>query len=127
MSLPDNLLYTKDHEWVLIEGDTATMGITEHAQKQLGDIVFVEFPEAGSNVNIGDSLGVVESTKAVSDYYAPANGEILEVNDPIADAPETINSSPYKDGWLVKIKFTEKSNDLMDTAKYEEYLKEEQH
>lgn len=125
MNIPKNLFYTKDHEWVLIDGDSATMGITDHAQGQLGDIVFVEFPEDGTEVAVGDSIGVVESTKAVSDYYAPVVGSVAEVNNALADTPDKINSDPYGDAWLVKFKFTEKSEDLMTPEAYEKYVKEE--
>lgn len=125
MKVPKNLFYTKDHEWVIIDGNLATMGITDHAQSQLGDIVFVEFPEEGTEVGVGDSIGVVESTKAVSDYYSPVVGTVKEVNNDITDEPDKINSDPYGAAWLVKFKFTEKSDELMSPEEYENYLKEE--
>jgi glycine cleavage system H protein len=125
MNIPGNLLYTKDHEWLKVEGDIATVGITEHAQHQLGDIVFVELPEENEKVEEHGTLGVVESTKAVSDIYSPVAGTVIERNDPVIDSPERINEDPYADGWLVRIKFTAKSDDLMDAAAYEKYLKEE--
>lgn len=127
MNIPSNLMYTKDHEWVKIEGDIATVGITEHAQHQLGDIVFVELPETDEKVEVHGALGVVESTKAVSDVYSPVSGSILEKNDTVVDSPERINEDPYGDGWLVRIKFTGKDKELMDAKAYEKYLKEEAH
>lgn len=125
MNVKPNLFYSKDHEWLLIEGDTATIGITDHAQAQLGDIVFVELPEVSSEVKIGDALGVVESTKAVSDFYSSVDGTVSEVNSKLTDAPDTINSDPYGNAWLVKIKFTNKSSELMDAKAYAKYLEEE--
>jgi glycine cleavage system H protein len=125
MSVKSNLFYTKDHEWVEFKEDVATIGISAHAQEQLGDIVFVELPELGANVKVGDALGVVESTKAVSDFYSSVDGEVVEINDAIVDSPEKINSDSYGDGWLVKIKYTNKSPELMDSDSYETYLKEE--
>ncbi|MEI6080664.1 MAG: glycine cleavage system protein GcvH [bacterium] len=125
MNVKPNLYYTKDHEWTEIKGDTAVIGISDHAQGQLGDIVFVELPESGNTVKAGDALGVVESTKAVSDFYSSVDGVITEVNSSITDSPEKLNSDPYGDGWLVKIKFTKKSPDLMDAKAYETYLNEE--
>ena len=125
MTIKSNLFYTKDHEWLEFEGDTVTLGISAHAQEQLGDIVFVELPDEEREVKMGDQLGVVESTKAVSDFYSSVDGKVIEVNNTVADSPETINSDPYGDGWLVKIKFTNKSSELMDSNAYEAYLKEE--
>ena len=125
MNIKSDLFYTKDHEWLLTQGDTATIGITDHAQSQLGDIVFVELPEADTRVKAGDTLGVVESTKAVSDFYSPVEGMVVAVNTSLTDSPETINKDSYGEGWLVKMKFTSKSKDLMDAKAYEAYLKEE--
>lgn len=125
MSVKSDLFYTKDHEWVEFKGDVATIGISSHAQEQLGDIVFVELPEVGASVKVGDTLGVVESTKAVSDFYSSVDGEVLEVNEAVVDSPEKINSDSYGDGWLVKIKYTAKSPELMDSKSYDTYLKEE--
>ena len=114
MNVKSDLFYTKDHEWVLINGDVAAMGISDHAQGQLGDIVFVELPEVGKTVKIGDAIGVVESTKAVSDVFSALEGTVTEVNTAaLADSPDKVNSDPYG-SWIAKIKFTKKSNELMD-------------
>ncbi|MFC3285377.1 glycine cleavage system protein GcvH [Litchfieldella rifensis] len=104
-TIPANLRYTESHEWVLDNGDgTITVGITDHAQQALGDVVFVELPEVGRELDTGEEFGVIESVKAASDLYAPLSGEVLEVNDALEDAPETINESPYEDGWIAKLK-----------------------
>jgi len=118
----DDLKYSDSHEWVKVDGDIATVGITDHAQKELTDIVFVEFPEVGKQMNRGDELCVVESVKSVSETYAPVTGEIVEVNEALEDSPESINSSPYDDGWLVKIKMADASevDEMMDAAAYKE-------
>ncbi len=118
----DDLKYSDSHEWVKVNGDIATVGITDHAQKELTDIVFVEFPEVGKQMNRGDELCVVESVKSVSETYAPVTGEIVEVNEALEDSPESINSSPYDDGWLVKIKMADASevDEMMDAAAYKE-------
>ncbi|MCE3025598.1 glycine cleavage system protein GcvH [Salinicola sp. DM10] len=106
--IPNNLLYTDSHEWVLDNGDgSVTVGITDHAQEALGDVVFVELPEPGKNLDAGDEFGVIESVKAASDLYAPLAGEILEVNETLEDAPETVNDSPYSDGWILKLKLAD--------------------
>ncbi|MCK5689675.1 glycine cleavage system protein GcvH [Myxococcota bacterium] len=107
MNIPENLKYTKNHEWVRIEGDTAVIGITDHAQELLGDVVFVEVPEAGDAVTAGESFGTVESVKAVSDLFAPVSGEVLEVNEALADEPELVNSDAFEAGWMVKIKMSD--------------------
>ena len=114
----DDLKYSDSHEWVKVDGDIATVGITDHAQKELTDIVFVEFPEVGKQMNRGDELCVVESVKSVSETYAPVTGEIVEVNEALEDSPESINSSPYDDGWLVKIKMADASevDEMMDLS-----------
>ena len=124
MSIPDDLLYTKSHEWVRMEDDTATIGITDHAQDELGDIVFVELPDEGDTFDVGDSFGTVESVKAVSDLYTPVGGEVVEVNSSLEDAPEKINEDPYGDGWLVKVKLYDPSEAeaLMDAAAYRDLL-----
>ncbi|HSK84310.1 MAG TPA: glycine cleavage system protein GcvH, partial [Rubrobacter sp.] len=106
MNIPEDLQYTKSHEWVLIEGDTATIGITDHAQDELGDVVFVELPDEGATFDAGESFGTVESVKAVSDLYAPVGGEVVEVNSTLEDAPENINEDPYGEGWIVKLRTT---------------------
>jgi glycine cleavage system H protein len=103
MEYPNDRKYTKDHEWVMIEGDTAVVGITQFAQSELGDLVFVDLPPPGKNVKQKDTLCVVESTKAASDVYAPIGGTVLSVNDTVKEKPETVNSAPHKDGWLVKL------------------------
>src|SRR5215467_14532896 len=101
---PDNLRYTKEHEWVLVEGETGTVGITDHAQKELGDIVYVDLPKPGTKIEQGKSLGSVESVKAVSDIYSPVSGEVTEANGILATEPEKLNADPHGEAWLVKIK-----------------------
>ena len=118
---PADLKYTKSHEWVRDGGDgTVTMGITDHAQAALGDLVFVEVPETGRKLSAGDACAVVESVKAASDVYSPVNGEVVEANEGLADAPEKVNESPYADGWLVKIRLDDDSglDALMDAEAY---------
>ncbi len=119
--IPAELKYTKSHEWVKVDGDTATIGITDHAQEQLGDLVFVELPEAGTTLSSEDACCVVESVKAASDVYTPLSGEVTEVNEALADAPETINDSPYDDGWLFKLRLSAETelDDLLDAEAYE--------
>ncbi len=124
MNVKSDLFYTKDHEWLSVSGDTGSIGITDHAQGQLGDIVFVELPEVGAHVKVGDTLGVVESTKAVSDFYSSVEGTVTSVNTPITDNPDKLNSDPYG-SWLVKIKFTKKNPELMDAKQYSKYIEEE--
>ncbi|MEC9466475.1 MAG: glycine cleavage system protein GcvH [Myxococcota bacterium] len=122
MSVPAELQYTKDHEWVRIEGDEAVVGITTHAQDQLGDVVFVELPEVGASFEAGDTFGTVESVKAVSDLYAPLTGEITAVNDALEDAPETVNSAPYGDGWMIKVKFSGDAGHLLSADDYQKLI-----
>ncbi len=120
--IPSELKYTKSHEWVRDEDDgTVTVGITDHAQELLGDLVFVELPEIGTEMSAEDAVCVVESVKAASDVYMPVSGEVVAVNEDLADAPETINDSPYDDGWLIKIKLSnpDELSDLMDADSYE--------
>jgi len=124
MSVPGDLQYTKSHEWVRVEGDLATVGITDHAQDELGDVVFVELPEQGATLEAGDSFGAVESVKAVSDLYAPVGGEVVEVNGALEDSPEKINEDPYGDGWILKLR-TSGEADLLSAADYEKLLEEE--
>lgn len=121
---PAEYRYTKEHEWVKLDGDAATVGITEHAQDQLGDVVFVELPKAASKVHAGQSFGTVESVKAVSDIYAPLSGDVIEANEALIDAPETINSDPHGGGWLIKIKIVDKGelDGLMTAQDYEKYI-----
>lgn len=128
MEFPDDLKYTKEHEWVRVAGNIATIGITEYAQEQLGDIVYLEFPEEGEAVTKGDGFGVVESVKAVSDIYAPISGEVVEVNDPLKEAPETLNEDPHGEGWLVRVEMsnTEELDDLLTSKAYQAFIKEEQ-
>ena len=116
--------FTKDHEWVALDGDVATIGITAYAAEQLGDVVFVETPEAGKAVKQGDGLAVVESVKAASDVYAPISGEVVEGNAVLSDAPETVNDQPEGLGWFAKLKIADKAEyeALMDRAAYEDYL-----
>ena len=121
---PTDLKYTKEHEWVKLDGDIVTVGITDFAQKQLTDIVFVELPEKGKHVEQNKQMAVVESVKSVSDVFAPVSGEIIEINDKIVDTPELINKDPYREGWFVKIKvkdINEKDN-LMTAEDYKKYL-----
>jgi glycine cleavage system H protein len=124
LNIPEDLPYTKSHEWVRIEGDTATIGITDHAQDELGDIVFVELPEEGDTFDAGESFGTVESVKAVSDLYAPVGGEVVEVNSTLEDAPENINEDPYGEGWIVKLRTTDEA-DLLSPEEYEKVVEEE--
>jgi glycine cleavage system H protein len=116
--------FTKDHEWVNVDGDVATVGISRHAADQLGDVVFVETPEAGKTVGQGDSFAVVESVKAASDVYAPVSGEVVEGNAALASAPETVNADPEGEGWFAKIRITDASqlDALMDRAAYDAFL-----
>jgi len=127
MTYPADFRYTKEHEWVHAEGDIGTAGITDHAQKELGDIVYVDLPKVGVSVEKGKALGSVESVKAVSDVYAPVSGEIVEVNELLATAPEKLNESPHGEAWLVKIRMTDPSelNDLMSAEDYEAYAEAE--
>ena len=124
MNIPEDLRYTKSHEWVRIEGDTATIGITDHAQDELGDVVFVELPEEGDTFDAGESFGTVESVKAVSDLYTPVGGEVVEVNSALEDAPENINEDPYGEGWIVKLRTTDEA-DLLSSEEYEKVVAEE--
>ncbi|MFO7817969.1 MAG: glycine cleavage system protein GcvH [Desulfovibrionales bacterium] len=110
--IPEELKYTKSHEWIMVEGSQATMGITQFAQEQLGDITFIDLPEIGQQVTVGDEIGSVESVKAASEIYAPMNGEIVEVNENLEDEPEKINEDPYGAGWIAKIKFTELPSEM---------------
>ena len=124
MSVPDDLQYTKSHEWVRTEGDTATIGITEHAQEELGDVVFVELPDEGATIHADESFGTVESVKAVSDLYAPVGGEVVEVNSSLEEAPEKINDDPYGEGWIVKLRTSEVA-DLLSPEEYQKVVEEE--
>jgi glycine cleavage system H protein len=121
---PSNLHYTKEHEWVRVAEDIAVVGITDHAQKELGDIVYVELPKVGSTVEQGKSLGSVESVKAVSDIYAPVSGEVIEVNDALSTAPEKLNEDPHGAAWLVKIRLSkpDEIKQLLSADAYEAYV-----
>jgi glycine cleavage system H protein len=121
---PENFRYTKEHEWVLVEGDTGTVGITDHAQQELGDIVYVDLPKVGALIEQGKSLGSVESVKAVSEIYAPVSGEVLEINTLLADAPEKLNEDPHGAAWLVKMKLGNPGElkDLLSAADYQTYV-----
>ncbi len=121
---PEHYRYTKEHEWVLVEGDTATVGITDHAQKELGDIVYVDLPKIGANVAQGATFGSVESVKAVSDIYAPVSGEISEINESLAAAPEKLNADPHGDAWLIRLKLASPAEieNLMSAADYQSYI-----
>lgn len=120
---PDDRLYTKEHEWVKIKGNTATIGITDHAQKELTDIVYVELPNNGIEVEAGDTVCTVDSVKSSSDVYSPVSGKVVAVNHELETQPELVNSDPYGKGWMVKIEFTEEPKGLMTASEYEEYLK----
>jgi glycine cleavage system H protein len=124
MEFPEGLKYTKEHEWVLVEDRIATIGITEYAQQELGDIVYVELPEVGEKIVKDDPFGAVESVKAVSDIYAPVSGTVIEVNDTLPDSPETINDDAYGDGWMIKVEMSDADDlkDLMSAEEYAEYV-----
>lgn len=121
---PENFRYTKEHEWVLVEGDTAVIGITDHAQRELGDIVYVDLPQPGARLEAGATFGSVESVKAVSDIYAPVSGEVTEVNATLADKPEALNQDPHGAAWLVKVKLANPAEveALLSAADYEVYV-----
>lgn len=124
---PAELHYTKQHEWVRVSGDTGVVGITDYAQSELGDIVYVDLPRSGTKVEEGKVMGSVESVKAVSDIYSPVSGEVIEINDALATAPEKLNASPHGDGWLVKIRLSAPNEiqGLLSAADYEKYVAEE--
>lgn len=121
---PENLRYTKEHEWVLVEGDSGTVGITDHAQNELGDIVYVDLPQVGATVSQGDTFGSVESVKAVSDLYSPISGEITEINEALASAPEKLNADPHGEAWLIRVKLANPGEiqNLLSAADYQTYL-----
>jgi len=124
---PEDYYYTKDHEWIRVDGDTGTVGITDHAQNSLGDVVYVDLPTAGASFDAGAAFGSVESVKAVSELYLPIGGEIVESNTALADSPELVNEDPHGNGWMVKIAIRDAAelSGLMRAADYEEYAKEE--
>jgi len=121
------LRYTRTHEWARIEGDVATVGVTDYAQSELGDITYLELPQPGTQVKQGEPMGVIESVKAASDIYSPVSGEVIEANQGVVEAPEKVNQSPYGDAWLVKIRLSDPSEveNLMDADAYEQFLVEE--
>ena len=122
--VPENLRYTKDHEWIRVDGDIGAIGITDHAQEELGDIVFVELPKIGATLEQSASFGSVESVKAVSDIYAPVTGQVTEVNGALAETPEKVNEDPYGEGWLIKLKLSasDQVGKLMTAAEYTAYV-----
>lgn len=127
MEFPEDLKYTREHEWARRKGANVVIGITEFAQDQLGDVVFVELPAVGDPVKKGESFGVVESTKAVSELFAPISGKVVEVNDPLSDAPETINEDPYEEGWMITIQPADPAevDQLMDAKAYKAFVEEQ--
>lgn len=122
MNIPKELQYTKDHEWTKSHGNIMTVGITDFAQSELGDIIFVEFPEVGQDVSAGDPFGTIEAVKTVADLFSPVDGTIVEVNEDLEDAPETVNTDPYEKGWLVKIEVSGKAEDLLSADDYEAFI-----
>jgi glycine cleavage system H protein len=126
-NVPEDLHYSKDHEWVRVEGDTAVVGITDHAQEQLGDVVYVELPKAGEEFAAHESFGSVESVKAVSEIFTPVSGKVSEVNGSLNDEPEKVNHDPYGDGWMLKIKMSNPGevDSLLTAAEYEDFTKAE--
>ena len=124
MSSPNELKYTKDHEWVKIDGDIALIGITDHAQSELGDIIFIEFPEINDNIEKTEPFGTIEAVKTVADLFAPLSGKILEINNSLEDSPELVNSDAYGEGWIVKVSVDDPSqlNDLLSSESYEKLI-----
>lgn len=127
MTTPHDNFYAKSHEYIHVEGDIGTIGITEYAQKELGDVVFVELPQVGSQLEMGDELGSIESVKAVSELFTPVSGEVVEVNDQLTDKPALVNDDPWGDGWMIKIKLSlpDEVDDLMSAEEYDEYVAKE--
>jgi glycine cleavage system H protein len=124
VSTPEDLRYTKEHEWVRVEGDTGVIGITDYAQDQLGDIVYLDLPAAGASIVQYEKMGEIESVKAVSDLYAAVSGDVLEVNQAVVDSPELVNSEPYGGGWLLKVRLRDAGelDELLDASAYEAFL-----
>lgn len=124
---PKGLLYTKEHEWLKISGDAGTVGITDHAQKELGEVVYVELPKVGDKFDAGETFGTVESVKAVSELFIPVSSEVVEVNEELGAAPEAINGDPYGKGWMIRIRIRDakETSSLMSAEQYDEYTKEE--
>lgn len=127
-NVPENLQYSKDHEWLRVEGETGTVGITDHAQNSLGDVVYVELPKVGETFTAHGTFGSVESVKAVSELYLPVGGEVTEVNEALQDEPESVNTDPYGAGWMVRLRIADKGevDSLLTAAEYEDYLKSEE-
>ena len=125
MSLPAELLYGRSHEWIRVEGDAVVIGITNYAQDQLGEVVYVELPEVGTGVATGEELGTLESVKAVSEFLAPIGGEVIGVNERLEDEPNLVNEDPYGNGWLVKISGSVEGEDLLDAEAYQQFLEQE--
>ena len=127
MKAPDNLLYSKEHEWILKEDDVATLGINDDAQKDMGDVVFADFPEVGTTFKVNEAFGSVESVKAVSEVYLPVSGEVVETNESLLDAPEKINDDPYGEGWIIRIRLGNPTDleTLMSSQEYSKYVEEE--
>jgi glycine cleavage system H protein len=125
---PTEFLYSREHEWVRVEEEICVIGITEYAQKELGEIVFVELPEVGQVFDTNNEIGTIESVKAVAEVYTPVAGEVVEINEAVQDDPELLNEDPHGDGWLIKLKFSSASDleELMDAGSYEEYLKSQE-
>ena len=124
MAVPSDLQYTSDHEWIAVDGDVATVGITAYAADKLGDVVFVELPDAGTRVEGGSVVGEIESTKSVGELFAPVDGEVLETNSGVVDSPELVNSDPFGEGWLIKVRFEALPDGLLDAAAYGELVGE---
>ena len=126
---PEDSRYAKSHEYVNVEGSVGTVGITDYAQKELGDVVFVELPQVGTQLEAGDELGSIESVKAVSELFAPVSGEVVEVNDLLREKPELVNTDPYGDGWMSKVRIADQSeyDELMDADEYKDYIQTESH
>lgn len=127
MNTPDDLKYTPEHEWVKLEGKIATIGVTDYAQEQLGDIVYTELPAEGEPITKDETFGVLESVKAVSDCFAPVSGKVIEVNDMLSDSPETVNEDPYGEGWMLKVELSDPNEvkELMDHTAYAAFVAEE--
>jgi glycine cleavage system H protein len=128
MDIPEDLRYTREHEWARMKGDKVVVGITDFAQDQLGDVVYVELPDVGDAVKKGEAFGVVESTKAVSELFAPLSGKVVEVNDPLSDAPETINEDAYEEGWMIVVQPSDPKEleSLMDAKAYRAFVEEQE-
>ena len=128
MEVPKDLRYSREHEWVAVEEGIATIGITDYAQEQLGDVVYVELPEVGAQVTKDEPFGVVESVKAVSDVFAPVSGTVVEVNGPLADSPETVNEDPYGDAWMIRVEMSDPGelDELLTAAEYLTFVEEEE-